>query len=636
MNEPTEAVHKNRLIVLMIGAIGVVFGDIGTSPLYAVKEALGGAHAATPTHDNVLGVISLILWTLMIVLTVKYQFFIMRADDHGEGGNLVLVTLAKRFCQGNVRLRRAIMIAGMIGVSLFFGDGAITPAISVLSAVEGLEVVTPAFQPYIIPITLMVIVLLFMFQSKGTAKLGRFFGPVCAAWFVAIALVGLKEIFRHPEILAALNPLYGFRFLFGSAGENTFMVLGSVFLAVTGAEALYADMGHFGKSAINWSWGAFVFPALILNYLGQGALILGDPEMVKNPFYLCVPDWGVLPMVVLATSATIIASQAMISGAFSATRQAIQLGYLPRFRVVHTSPSEFGQIYVPVTNWLLLIAVVALVLGFKSSDNLAAAYGIAVTGTMVAVTVLAFGIVLRRMFSWSLLVALPLLLIFLTVDMAFFGANALKFMDGGWFPIGMGAVIFLLMSTWRKGRDLVNHAVQKEHIPLDTFLRGLDMVPGHRVPGTAVFMARTIDMAPPAMMEMVKHTKVMYERIILLNVQTVDVPHLGEAERVQVDVLFNGCYRIVIRYGYMEDTDVPQALAACRLALAGGALLIDENTHFFLGKADFVLGRNPGMANWRLKLFLSMYRSDERSSYFNLPPMQSVNLGTRIVLGSLE
>ncbi len=633
--QPVEQAQHSRLFTLMIGAIGVVFGDIGTSPLYSVKEALGGAHAAVPTPDNVLGVISLILWTLMIVLTVKYQFFIMRADDQGEGGNLVLVALARKFTQGNVRMQRIIMVVGMIGVSLFFGDGVITPAISVLSAVEGLEVVTPAFQPYIIPITLSVIFLLFFFQSKGTDKIGRFFGPILMVWFLAIALVGLKEIFLHPAILVALNPVYGIRFLFGSTGGDTFMVLGSVFLAVTGAEALYADMGHFGKSAINWSWGLFVFPALILNYLGQGALILGDPAMAKNPFYLCVPNWGMLPMVALATAATIIASQAVISGAFSATRQAMLLGYLPRLQVIHTSSSQFGQIYVPITNWLLLIAVTGAVLGFKSSDNLAAAYGIAVTGTMIAVTSLAFGIVLKHLFSWSWWLAMPLLLLFLSVDLGFFGANALKFMDGGWFPLAMGAVTFSLMSTWRKGQDLVRRAMRKAEIPLEPFLRQLGSMSINRIPGTAVFMAQNAHVAPSAMVQMLQHSMTLHERVILLSVQTEEIPYVTEEERTSVDILFNECYRIKVHYGYMETVDLPKALTDCRQVGAEPVAL--EDTHFFLGKASYVAGRHPEMANWRLKLFLALLRNAESATdFFKLPPLRVVDMGTRIVLGSLE
>ncbi|MBF0127035.1 MAG: potassium transporter Kup [Magnetococcales bacterium] len=635
MSQQLDGSRKSRLGTLMIGAIGVVFGDIGTSPLYAVKEALGGVHSATPSPENVLGIISLIFWTLLMVLTVKYQFFIMRADEQGEGGNLVLVSLARKFNQGDARMRRIIMIVGMIGVSLFFGDGVITPAISVLSAVEGLEVITPAFQPYVLPITLSVIFLLFFLQSKGTARIGRLFGPVCVLWFLAIALVGVKEILRHPEILAALNPVHGARFLFGSAGGNTFIVLGSVFLAVTGAEALYADMGHFGKSAINWSWGSFVFPALMLNYLGQGALILGDPATVKNPFYLSVPEWGMLPMVALATAATIIASQAVISGAFSATRQAMQLGYLPRLRVIHTSSAEFGQIYVPLTNWVLLGAVVALVLGFKSSTNLAAAYGIAVTGTMIAVTVLAFGIVLRHLFSWSPLVAVPLLVLFLTVDLGFFGANALKFMDGGWFPVVMGAVLFFLMSTWRKGQDLVRNAVRKEEIPLEPFLRQLAPDSINRVPGTAIFMTQNFDLAPPALVELLKHTMTLHERVIFLSVQTEALPYVPLAERLRVDTLLQEYYRVRIGHGFMETADVPAMLRDCRLDGKEGIAM--EDTCFFLGKANFVAGGAPGMARWRLNLFLGLYRNAESATrFFNLPSSRVVDLGTRIVLGRPE
>ncbi|MBF0125918.1 MAG: potassium transporter Kup [Magnetococcales bacterium] len=617
---------------LMLGAIGVVFGDIGTSPLYAVKEALGGAHGVTPTPDHVLGVISLILWTLFLVLTVKYQFFIMRADHQGEGGNLVLVALARQFTRESARMQHAIMIVGMIGVALFFGDGAITPAISVLSAVEGLEVVTPAFKPYVIPITLSVLFLLFFFQSKGTATMGRLFGPVCVLWFLAIALVGLKEILHQPAILGALNPLHGLRFLFGADNGNTFMVMGSVFLAVTGAEALYADMGHFGKSAINWSWGIFVFPALILNYLGQGALILGDPATAVNPFYLSVPEWGLPPMVLLATAATIIASQAMISGAFSATRQAMQLGFLPRLRVIHTSSSEIGQIYVPVTNWLLLLAVVALVIGFRSSANLAAAYGISVTGTMIAVTSLAFGIVLRRLFAWSWWRTIPLLLLFLTMDLVFFGANLLKILDGGWFSLLMGGGIFFLMSTWRKGRKLVRDAMRRTEIPLEPFLRRLDPATLNRVPGTAIFMTQNFAVAPSALVQLLQLTMTLHRQVIFLSVQTETLPYVPEGQRIEVIPLLDGYHCVRLRFGFMEIVDVPKALASCRLA--NRATLQKEDTYFFLGKAEFVAGDHGVMARWRLKFFLELFRNAESPTrFFNLPHQRVVDMGTHILLG---
>lgn len=631
MSQPTEHGQPGRLLPLMIGAVGVVFGDIGTSPLYAVKEALGGEHAPPPSPDNVLGIISLILWTLFIILTLKYQFFIMRASNQGEGGSLVLVALARKYTKDSPKMQRAIVIVGMIGVSFFFGDGVITPAISVLSAVEGLGVVTPNLKPYIIPITLSVLFLLFFFQSKGTALIGRFFGPVCAIWFFAIALIGLKGTIQHPEILAALNPVHGIKFLFGSQGGNTFVVLGSVFLAVTGAEALYADMGHFGKSAINWSWGTFVFPALILNYLGQGALILENPEAVRNPFFLSVPDWGLLPMVGLATAATIIASQAVISGAFSATRQAMQLGYLPRLRIVHTSSSAFGQIYVPVTNWLLLVAVVILVVGFKSSNNLAAAYGISVTLTMIADTTLAFGIVLMGMFSWSKYKAIPLMLFFLAIDLGFFGANALKIPDGGWFSLAMGAILFFLMSTWRKGQDLVRQAVRKAEIPLEAFLRQFESTSLSRIPGTAVFMSQNLQVAPSAFVELLRHTMTLYEQVIFLGVQSEVIPYVTDANRVKIEPLFEDYFRVKICYGFMETVDVPKALANCKLP--GRGRLAMEDSWFFMGKAIFVAGDHPEMARWRLQFFLDMFRNSESATnFFNLPPLRVVDMGTRIVL----
>ncbi|MEO5331128.1 MAG: potassium transporter Kup, partial [Magnetococcus sp. YQC-5] len=631
---PFRKQTQDRQISLMVGAIGVVFGDIGTSPLYAVKEALGGAHAPIPTQDTVLGIISLILWTLLLLLTVKYQFFIMRADHQGEGGNLALVTLAKTFTKDHGTMRQAIMIIGMIGVSLFFGDGVITPAISVLSAVEGLEVALPTSKPYVIPITLSVLFLLFFMQSKGTARIGRLFGPICILWFLAIALIGLKEIIRHPTILLALNPLCGLRFLFGNHGSNTFVVLGSVFLAVTGAEALYADMGHFGKRAINWSWGILVFPALILNYLGQGALILGDPTTVKNPFYLSVPDWGLLPMITLATAATIIASQAVISGAFSATRQAMRLGYLPRLQVIHTSSEEFGQIYVPMTNWLLFGAIFFLVIGFKSSDNLAAAYGISVTGTMITVTLLAFGIVLKNLLAWSWLRSLSLLLIFLTVDLGFFGANLLKIQDGGWFSLLLGGIIFFVMITWRKGQDLVRQTLRQTEIPLKPFLEQLDPAALHRMPGTAIFMTQDFTVAPLALVQLLRHTMTLHKQVLFLSVQTDIVPYVLETERIQMDTLLDDCYSIKLHYGFMETIDVPKALANGH-AEEKNKLLMDENACFFLGTAHFIPGTHPTMPLWRLKLFLTLFRNAENAShFFNLPAMQVVEISTRIILNN--
>ncbi|MBF0138982.1 MAG: potassium transporter Kup [Magnetococcales bacterium] len=626
---------KSRLFPLMIGAVGIVFGDIGTSPLYAVKEALGGEHAPPPTFDNVTGIISLILWTLLVVLTLKYQLFIMKASHQGEGGNLVLVELARKYTADNPRMQRLIMIAGMIGVSFFFGDGVITPAISVLSAIEGLEVVTPAFTPYIIPATLLVLFLLFFFQSKGTAKIGRLFGPICFIWFVAIALIGIKEIVNYPKILLAINPYYGIHYFFGAQSGDTFLVLGSVFLAVTGAEALYADMGHFGKKAINWSWVLIVFPALILNYLGQGALILNNPAAVKNPFYHSVPSWALIPMVILATSATVIASQAVISGAYSATRQAMQLGYLPRLRVVHTSSTEFGQIYVPATNWLLLVAVVMLVLGFKSSNNLAAAYGISVTVTMVAATPLAFGIVLRKMFSWSWPKAILFMVIFMSVDLGFFGANILKIADGGWFPLALGAVLFFMMSTWRKGQTLVREAVQRQEIPLEPFLRQFEAAPFNKMPGTAVFMTQNFQVAPSAFVELLRHTGSLYEQIVFLSVRTDTLPHVNDAERIQVDTLDGQFYRVIIRYGFMEVMNVPKALTQC--VLKENKPMSLQDTWFFIGKAIFLAGKHPAMSQWRLQLFLDMFRSAESpTGFFHLPPSQVVDLGTRIVLGRLS
>ncbi|MBF0422577.1 MAG: potassium transporter Kup [Magnetococcales bacterium] len=638
MDQPAhnELSKESRpLFPLMIGAVGVVFGDIGTSPLYAVKEALGGEHAPPPSFDNVVGIISLIIWTLLIVITLKYQIYIMKAGHQGEGGNLVLVELARKLTGDHPAMQKLIMVAGMVGVSFFFGDGVITPAISVLSAVEGLEVATPALKSFVIPITLTILFILFFFQSQGTAKIGSLFGPICILWFFSLAVIGVKQIISYPKVLAALNPIYGLNYLLHNQSGNTVLVLGSIFLAVTGAEALYADMGHFGKPAINWSWVCFVFPALMLNYLGQGALILNNPLAVKNPFYLCVPPWALIPMVILATAATVIASQAVISGAFSATRQAMQLGYLPRLRIVHTSSTEFGQIYVPATNWFLLVAVIILVLGFKSSNNLAPAYGISVTITMVADTTLAFGIVLRKMFSWNWPKALALLIFFISIDLGFLGANILKIADGGWFSLALGAVLFFLMATWRKGQTLVREAVQKQEIPLDTFLRQFEAAPFGTMPGVAVFMTQNFKVAPSAFVELLRHTGSLYETIVFLSVRADALPYINDDERVQVDILEGKFYRVIIRFGFMEAIDVPKALSKCVLPDNKPLPLMD--TWFFIGKAIFIAGSHPEMSQWRLKLFLDMFRSAETpAGFFKLPPSQVVDLGTRIVLGRHE
>ncbi|MBF0136006.1 MAG: potassium transporter Kup [Magnetococcus sp. DMHC-1] len=622
--------RRERLMQGIIASIGVVFGDIGTSPLYAVQEALGGRDgSAVPAPENVLGVISLIIWSMAIVLSLKYQFFIMRADSQGEGGTLALTTLAMKRVANSPHFNKIVLGIGMFGVSLFFGDGVITPAISVLSAVEGLEVATPALKPYVIPITLTVLFILFFFQHKGTSKVGALFGPVMCLWFTTLALLGVFNIIQNTEILQAFNPWFGVRYLL-SQGHHALMVLGMVFLAVTGAEALYADMGHFGKLTINRAWTYFVFPALILNYLGQGALVLRVPTAASQSFYLSAPSWGLYPLVALATMATVIASQAVISGAFSAGQQAMQLGLLPRLTVIHTSDREKGQIYIPAINWTLLVAVMGVVVGFGSSSNLASAYGIAVTGDMLAVTILAFGIVLRSMFAWGWLRTLLLFSFFFTIDLAFFSANVMKIMDGGWFPLVMGGVIYFLMSTWSQGRTITEHAVRQESIPLAPFLRGFEKEGPVWVPGIAIFMTSNPDLTPMPLVQIISKFGSLRETVIILVVRNAPTPYVATEERLTVTPLTNRFYQVVLRFGFMEKPDIPLAMKP--LKLGNEPFAIEEAT-FFLGKATFVPGGNAVMANWRLRLFLSLTNAAESpASFFKLPPQQVMDIGTRIIL----
>ncbi|MBF0425869.1 MAG: potassium transporter Kup [Magnetococcales bacterium] len=628
MNDPSPQ-PRDWLPRGAIASIGVVFGDIGTSPLYSVQESLGGHGAAAPTPENVLGVISLIIWSLVIVLTLKYQFFIMRADSQGEGGTLALVTLAMKRVADSPRLRKMVLGIGMFGVALFFGDGVITPAISVLSAVEGLEVATPALKPYVIPITLTVLFVLFFYQHKGTSKVGALFGPVMVVWFAVLLLLGVVNILKQPSILQALNPWMGLHFLFNQGGQ-ALAVMGMVFLAVTGAEALYADMGHFGRVTINRVWAFLVFPALVFNYLGQGALILGDPEAAKQSFYLSAPSWGLYPLVALATAATVIASQAVISGAFSAAQQAIQLGLLPRLTIVHTSDQEKGQIYVPAINWALLIAVIGVVIGFGSSSSLASAYGIAVTGNMLSVTLLAFGIVLRHMFAWSWVRTLLLFGLFLAIDLAFFSANAIKFFQGGWFPLAMGGIIYFLMSTWNQGRSITEQAVRQESIPLAPFLRGFEKEAPVWVPGIAIFMTSNPDLTPMPLVQIISKFGSLRETVIILVVRNAPTPYVPAAERLAVTPLADRFYRVVIRFGFMEQPDIPLAMRSLKLGDMPFAL---EDATFFLGKATFIPGPKPAMAPWRLRLFLSLINAAESPAlFFKLPPQQVMDIGTRMTL----
>jgi len=555
-----EATGK-RLAVLALAALGVVYGDIGTSPLYAVKEVFAGNHPIPVNEANIFGSLSLFFWALIIVVSIKYVSFIMRADNRGEGGIMALIALALREVQDKPKQAKAVMIVGVLGAAMFYGDGMVTPAISVLSAVEGLEVATPAFKPFVIPITIVVLFGLFYIQRHGTALVGNFFGPVMVLWFSTLALLGLSNIVAHPAILHALNPLYGVEFLFDNKAM-ALVAMGNVVLAVTGAEALYADMGHFGRKPIQRAWFAFVLPALVLNYFGQGALIYADPEAAKNPFFLSAPEWALYPLVGLATVATVIASQAVISGAFSVTRQAMQLGFVPRMEVQQTSEKEQGQIYLPAVNWALMLAVMILVLGFRSSNNLAAAYGIAVTGDMVITSLLAT-VVVARGWGWGWARAGALFACFLVVELMFLAANILKIPDGGWFPLVAGMGTFILMTTWKRGRLLLAERLQGERLELLPFLESLAASMPTRVAGTSVFLNADPKGVPHALLHNLMHNKVVHERVVLVSAQFFDVPYVPDVDRVEVHQLHDNFWSVIIQYGFKDEPDVPLALSMC-------------------------------------------------------------------------
>jgi KUP system potassium uptake protein len=613
---------------LMLAAIGVVFGDIGTSPLYTLKEVFHGAHGITPSPGHVLGALSLVLWALLIVVTLKYVIFIMRADNNGEGGIMALLALTLKSSPGDTRSRWLLMTMGIFGAALFYGDGVITPAISVLSAVEGLKIATPAFEPYVIPITLIVLVGLFLFQRKGTASVGALFGPVMIVWFSALALLGIINILDEPAVLQAVNPFYGYRF-FVEHQWYGFLALGAVVLAVTGGEALYADMGHFGRMPIKTAWFFIVLPALLLNYFGQGALVIHNPAAVENPFYLLAPVWALYPMVVLSTLATVIASQAVISGAFSVTRQAMQLGYCPRLEVQHTSEREIGQVYLPAINWALLVAILALVLGFRSSSNLAAAYGIAVTGTMAIDTILAV-VVARALWGWSWLTCWAVASFFLIIDLSFFSANAMKIPQGGWFPLVVGVAVFTLLSTWKRGRALLLERLRDGAIALEPFLAGIAAHPPLRVSGTAVFLTANLDGVPHAMLHNLIHNKVLHERVVLLTVISEDVPHVPEIDHAEVQSLGNSFYRVIVHYGFKDEPNIPKTLLQCKEC---GLEFQMMETSFFISRETLIATIAPGMALWREKLFISMARNaGSISSYFKIPSNRVVELGTQIEL----
>jgi KUP system potassium uptake protein len=624
---------QQRLLPLTLTALGVVYGDIGTSPLYTIRECFFGEHGVQPTHENVVGVLSLIIYALVLVVSVKYVVIVMRADNQGEGGILALTALVppreeagERTGLDSLLSRPTLILLGIFGAALLYGDGMITPAISVLGAVEGLRVATPVFDSYIVPLSVAILIGLFFVQKYGTNRVGGLFGPVMVLWFLTISILGIIAIARVPSVLGAFNPFHAVHF-FRQNGLHGFTVLGAVFLAVTGGEALYADMGHFGKKPIRFAWFSLVLPALLLNYFGQGALLLQNPEAAHQPFFLLAPSWALYPLVALATAAAIIASQALISGAFSLTRQAIQLGYAPRLDVAHTSSEEAGQIYVPQINVLLAAATILIVIGFGSSSALAAAYGIAVTMTMV-ITAILLHVVATERWKWPLPVALTITTIFLTIDLSFFGANLLKVVHGGWLPLVIGAFIFTLMTTWKTGRRIISDRMREISLPLQEFVASVTAKPPLRVPGTAVFMTAQPHSTPPALLHNLRYNKILHEHVIVLSVSTAQTPHAGREQQISLQKLGSGIYIVQLRYGFMQDPNVPETLSRGREA---GAELDPEDTTYFLGRETIIVTERPGMAMWREKLFTLMAKNAVRATaYFRLPLERVVELGVQV------
>ena len=611
---------------MTLAAIGIVYGDIGTSPLYTMKEVFSPQHGLPLTEGNLLGVVSLIVWALMIIVSLKYVTLVLRANNRGEGGVMALVALALSSVTPKSGWYVPLTLVGLIGTALFFGDGVITPAISVLSAIEGLEVATPAFKPYVVPLTVTVLVVLYMVQHKGTAGIGKWFGPVVLLWFCVLAAMGLVNIIENPTILAAINPMHALRFLVQN-GWLAFVALGAIVLAVTGAEALYADMGHFGKRPIRLAWFAVVLPGLALNYLGQGALLLAHPDAVSNPFYQQLGPWSIYPLVVLSTMATVIASQATISGTFSITHQAISLGFLPRMRVLYTSEREMGQIYIPLVNWLQLFAVVLAVIGFGSSSNLASAYGIAVTATMLMTTILTF-FVIRYRWHYNLVLCWVATGFFLIIDITLFAANTLKILSGGWFPLVLGAFVVLIMLTWKDGRQLVYDNLKKHLIPLEAFLPSLFISPPARVEGTAVFFRAEGDGVPHAMLHNLLHNKVLHERTIFLTVFNEDFPSVPLSERVKVQDLGQQCYQVDVHYGFKDERDIPLALEQCREA---GLPFEMMSTSFFISRQNVIPKVGGGMPLWRESLYATMSRNArDAADYYRVPANRVIELGTQV------
>lgn len=611
----------------MVSAIGVVFGDIGTSPLYALKEAFDPQHGIPFNQQAVFGIISLLFWALVIVVSLKYVLFVMRADNRGEGGVLALMALSLRSVRSGGKWATVLMMLGMFGACMFYGDAVITPAISVMSAVEGLEIAAPQLSRFVLPITIVILIGLFWMQKSGTAKVGRLFGPVMVVWFVILGVLGVYNMIAAPEIIKAISPWYGIQFIRQHALQ-AYIVLGSVFLVLTGAEALYADMGHFGIRPIRFAWTALVFPALALNYFGQGALLLTNPKAIENPFFLLAPDWALLPLVIVATAATVIASQAVISGAFSLTSQAIQLGYVPRMKILHTSDREIGQIYMPVINWALLLVIIWIVLAFKSSSNLAAAYGIAVTTTMVITTILAC-VVMVKVWNWNKFLVALIITGFLVVDFAFFGANLIKVEEGGWLPLALGGFLFFMLMTWHKGRQLLRERTAADGIPLGPFLQGLLAHPPHRVAGTAIYLTGGNTLVPVSLLHNLKHNRILHERTIFLTFRTLDVPYAEDDSRIEVKDHTGGLYSVTATFGFNETPDVKEVLHLLEKKTDMQFELMD--TSFFLARETVVPTKLPGMSIWRERLFAWMHQNAAKpTDFFSIPANRVVELGTKI------
>lgn len=624
---PKEKPKGKYLAFLSLAALGVVYGDIGTSPLYAIRECFHGPHAIAATEANILGVLSLIFWSLVIVISFKYLLFVLRADNRGEGGILSLAALATPIKPSGKTEKWMLIVIGVFGASLLYGDGILTPAISVLGAMEGLSVATPTFSPFVVPITITILFALFLIQSKGTTGVGKIFGPVTLFWFFVIGALGVAQIYHYSHILIAINPYFGIDFFLRN-GWHGFIILGSVFLVVTGGEALYADMGHFGTRPIRLAWFTVALPALLLNYFGQGALLLENPGAAVNPFYRLAPEWALYPLIITATAAAIIASQAVISGAFSLTMQAVQLGLIPRVRITHTSSREMGQIYLPAVNWVLMIGCITVVLGFQTSSRLASAYGIAVTSTMVITTVL-FYFVARERWNWGVLPTASLCGLFLVIDLAFFGANIIKVLDGGWFPLLLAATVFITMMTWKKGRSILQMRIQNESQMLEEFLAEIERRKPTRVPGMAVFMNGNATRTPPALMHNIEHNKVLHEKVVFITVKTRPIPYVDNSERASYESLGNGFSRIRIYYGYMEKPDIPRELV--NLSQIGFTFHPEEAT-YFLGRETIIsTSKYSGMARWRERLFAFLtLNARSATSYFRIPADRVVELGEQV------